>query len=71
MLKLYLTFEARKTLIKSFVYSYFNYSPLVWNFTSAKVINKIESVQKRAIRFLFDYYESSYETLHIKQVNLQ
>ena len=31
-LKLYLTFEARKVMIKSFVYSNFNYCPLVWEF---------------------------------------
>ena len=57
-LKFYLTFEARKILIKS----NFNYCNLVWNFTSAKAINKIESVQKGALRFLFDDYKSSYET---------
>ena len=31
-LKLYLTFEARKVMIESFVYSNFNYCPLVWEF---------------------------------------
>ena len=56
---MYLTFEARKILIES----NFNYCNLVWNFTSAKAINKIESVQKRALRFRFDDYESSYETV--------
>ena len=30
--KLYLTFEARKIMIESFVYSNFNYCPLVWEF---------------------------------------
>ena len=37
-LKLYLTFEARKILIESFVYSNFNYCSLVRNFISAKTI---------------------------------
>ena len=46
--------------MENFVYSNFNYCPLVWNFT--KAINKIKSVQKRALRFLFDDYESSYDT---------
>ena len=40
--------------------------PLVWNFTSAKAITKIESVQKRTLRFIFDDYKSSYETLLMK-----
>ena len=65
-LKPYLTFEARKRLIKSFVYSNFNYCPLVWNFTSAKTINKTENMQKRSLRFLFGDYESSYDTLLMK-----
>ena len=46
--------------MENFVYSNFNCCPLVWNFT--KAINKIKSVQKRAVRFLFDDYESSYDT---------
>ena len=53
-LKPYPTFEARKTLIESFVYSNFNYCPLVWNFASAKAVNKIKSVQQRALRFQLD-----------------
>ena len=61
-LKPYLTFEARKTLIESFVYSNFNYWLLVWNFTNAKAVNKIESVQKRALQFLFSNFKSSYDT---------
>ena len=35
-LKPFLTFESKKVLIESFVYSNFNYCPLVWHFTSAK-----------------------------------
>ena len=61
-LKPYLTFEVRKILIESFVYSNFNYCPLIWNFTNAKAVNKIESVQKRALQFLFSNFESSYDT---------
>ena len=68
--KSYLTFEAKKILTESFVYSNFNYCLLVWNFTSAKAIDKIESVQKRALRFLFGDYESSYETLLMKRKKL-
>ena len=65
-LKRCLTFAARKIPIESFIYSNFNYLHLVWNFTSAKVIDKIESMQERAQLFLFDNYESSYDTLLMK-----
>ena len=55
-----------KILIERFVYSNFYSCPLVWTFTSAKATNKIGSVQKRALRFLFDDYESCYDTLPMK-----
>ena len=32
-------------------------------FSSAKSLNKVESLQKRALRFLCDNYDSSYESI--------
>ena len=32
-------------------------------FSSAKSLNKVESLQKRALRFLYDHYDSSYESI--------
>ena len=55
--------EERKMLINSFIYSNFNYCPFVWHFSSRKSINKIENIQKRALRFLLNDYSSDYETL--------
>ena len=48
-LKQFLSFEAKKVLVDSYSYSNFNYSPLVWMFSSAKSLNKIESLKKRAL----------------------
>ena len=31
--------------------------------SSAKSLNKIESLQKRTLRFLYDNYDSSYESI--------
>ena len=62
-LKRFLGFEEKKTLINSYFYSNFNYCPVVWMFSSAKSLNKVESLQKRALRFLYDNYDSSYESL--------
>ena len=62
-LRMFLNFEERKTLIVSYFYSNFNYCPLAWMFSSAKSFNKIESLQKRALRFLYEDYVSSYEEL--------
>ena len=66
-LKSHLTLEARKILIQSFVYFVnFIYCPLVWNFKSLKAIHKIETLQKRPPRLLFDDFKSSYEILLMK-----
>ena len=62
-LKCFLAFEEKKTLINSYFYSNFNYCSLVWLFSSAKSLNKVESLQKRALRFLYDNYDSSYESI--------
>ena len=45
------------------VFSNFNYCSLGWNFSSAQSLNKIENLQKRAVRFLLDDYGSTYEDL--------
>jgi hypothetical protein len=55
--------EAKKVLIESFIMANFNYCPLVWLFCSKKLKIKQESIQKRALRFLYNDYESSYEHL--------
>ena len=55
-------------LINSFIYANFSCCPLVWHFSSRKSINKIENIQKRALRFLLNDYASGYKTL-LKKTN--
>ena len=43
--------------------SNFNYCPLVWVFSNARSLNKIENLQKRALRFLCNNYQLTYEEL--------
>ena len=62
-LKSYLSFNAKRVLINSYIISNFNYCPLVWIFSTAKSLNKIESLQKKALRLLYDDYSISYEDL--------
>ena len=62
-LKNYLSFNAKRVLINSYIISNFNYCPLVWMFSTAKSLNIIESLQKRALRFLYNDYSISYEGL--------
>ena len=58
-----LHFKQRKALIESFIMSNFYYCPLVWHFCSAKASQKIENVCKRALRFAYSDYDSTYEEL--------
>ena len=43
--------------------SNFNYCPLVWHFCGEVNTKKIEKIQERALRFIYQDYNSSYDTL--------
>ena len=44
--------------------SNFNYNcPIIWHFCSESNTRKIESIQFRALKFIYDDYQSSYEDL--------
>ena len=59
----YLDFKTKEILVQSFVFSNFNYCPLVWHFSSEKSVKKIEKIHERALRFLYNDSTSSYEDL--------
>ena len=65
-LKRFLRFKGKGILINSYFMANFNYCPLVWMFSSTSWLKKIENLQKRALRFLYDDYEISYEELLLK-----
>ena len=49
--------------MNSFIFSKFNYCPLIWHFTSAISTNNVEKIQEGALKYLFDDNESSYDVL--------
>ena len=59
----YIPLDTRKILANSFINSNFNYCPLVWYFSTAKQLQKIEKIQERVLRFLHDDYVSDFLTL--------
>ena len=53
-------------MINSYFIANFNYCPLVWVFSNAVSLKKIENLQKRVLRFLYKSYNTSYEDLLLK-----
>ena len=62
----YLSKLNKLTIFHTFILSNFNYCSLAWHFCSEKNIKKLEKVQERALRFVYDDFNSGYEDLLIK-----
>ena len=50
-------------LYKTYILCHFNFCPLVWHFCGQSDTDKLESLQTRALRFVYSDYESDYDTL--------
>ena len=59
----YLDRLSKLTIFHTFILSNFNFCPLVWHFCNDKNSKKLEKVQERALRFVYDDYTSSYINL--------
>jgi len=55
--------DTKKDLTISYVLSQFNYCPLVWHFCGNASIHKMERIQERALRFVFNDYTSEYSDM--------
>ena len=73
-----MSLEKRRTLMKAFIESQFNYCPLIWILRSRTLKNKINHIHERALRTVYsDYNPSFYElldkddTFTIHQKNVQ
>lgn len=59
----FLSEKSRLLIFKSFIKSNFNYCPLVWHFCSKSNSEKLEKLQFRALKIVFNDYTASYTTL--------
>ena len=59
----YLDRLSKLTIFHTFILSNFNFCPLAWRLCTDKNSPKIEKVQERALRFVYDDYTSSYINL--------
>jgi len=58
--------EAKILLSQTFILSHFNYCPIVWHFCTREDLRKIEKIQKRALRYIYNDYTASYSDLRRK-----
>ncbi len=65
-----LPFHTKKDIYFSFILPHFNYCSEVWNTCSAQNIAKLEKVNERALRFVFNKKCTSYEIL-LQRLNLR
>ena len=62
---IYLNKSGRKLLTEAHVISQFNYSSIVWHFSGLSDIHKMEKVNERCIRFIYNDYDTNYfDLLH-------
>ena len=54
---------SKLAIYKSFIMSNFNFCPVVWMFTSKSSLNRLDDIQRRALRFVLCDYDSCYENL--------
>ena len=58
-----MSFKQTRILMKAFVESQFRYCPLIWMFHSRKVNSKINHLQERSLRIVYNDYITSFEDL--------
>ena len=72
-----LTRQGKLAIFISFITSNFNYCPLIWHFCSQSSTKKLEKIQERALRFIYNDYSSTHhdllktantEHLHVKRI---
>ena len=59
----YIDEHSRMSIFRCFVLSNFSYCSLVWNFCGAAHTSEMERIQYRALKFVYNYFNTSYEEL--------
>ena len=62
----YLSQQNKITIFHTFIISNFNFCPLIWHFCSRENTKKMEKIQERALRFIFDDCDGEPEELLAK-----
>ena len=59
----FMSFKKRRTLMKAFIESQFNYCPLIWMFYSRIMNSKINRIHERALILVYSDHVSSFDEL--------
>ena len=59
-------FEQRKRIVNLFITSHFSHYPLVWMFHSRRIYNRIDHIHERALKMIYQDYNSSFKEVLIK-----
>ena len=62
-IKRYLDKDARLTLAKIFILSYFHYCPIIWHFCGKVNTNTLENIQKRTLSIALGNFHQDYDSL--------
>ena len=62
----FMNLQQRRTLMKAFVVSQFNYCPLLWMFHSRTLNNRINNLHERALRIVYKDDDSSFKEFLVK-----
>ena len=63
---MYMNYERRRIIMKSYITSQFGYCPLVWMFHSRGSNDRINKIHERALRSVYNDFSSTFEELLIK-----
>ena len=66
---IFLDVDSKLILVKTFILSHFRYCPIVWHFCGKLNANKLENIQKRALKLALDHSNEDYSQL-IAKANL-
>ena len=56
-------FEQKKRIVNLFITFHFSYYPLVWMFHSRRLNNRIDHIHERALKIIYQGYNSSFKEL--------
>ena len=62
----YMSLQKRRILMKSFITSQFNYCPIVWMYNSWSLNNKVNHINERALRIVYQDFQSNFSALLVK-----